>query len=214
MVSKKIKALIFFHLIVILSACSFGLNTCDCSGIRPFFRIESILLDTAHLDESSNKISIKNSYTLKQENFYLSLSYFSNFVVFEHKKVENPLISTAMACDCPSEGHLGLKEKISSITVRTIGQLDEMHPSGSVVNDIFSVKNNGQYQEISNFITDLREDKIGLNQQGVVFLLKTNDALITELFKVQSKKVQFSIEVKFESNLVLKAETKEATIIL
>lgn len=121
---KKIKVLFALNILILTLGVFFtecNVSPCDCPKVKPFLLLNAVQLN--NIDKTM--FTTAEPTKIKAANLLLDIGMLVSLTAAaEQKKHYNPLINSALACDCLSGGEQGFKNKLTNIEFSLLTDYD------------------------------------------------------------------------------------------
>ncbi len=129
-----------------------------CGDVKDNWNIDSMNI----LVFSQDDVAPSNNM-LTADSIQLLIGLNASFVSNDAFNFENPFMATAYATSCESDGHLGMDDKISAITVTSNKDFGSI-AAGESLNDLISFN---RTETMMDWATDIRNKSFEFNQETI-----------------------------------------------
>ena len=206
---KKAKSLITLFITTLFLGVFFQCeNPCNCDPVLfPYTKIEVVgikHMDNSKLLEVEDKVQI--------DNYFFSIPMLMTLTADTYKPQQNWFMSSALACDCAFNGHLGIKNQIDSIFFNLLTDYDQKYKVGSNVNDLIIVKDifdSSPTSTLQNYISSFQSFDFSDQSNRFSFSLNNTTDFLDKVKKSNDGvPFQLEIELKFKDGTKIISKSK------
>jgi len=194
------------YLICLFAAAEFLISCCPCNDIEDIEEYTHCNLQVKNLDNSGAEAIEVSESSVPKEAFGVSI-LLERSLYNCYRSSPKSLFTTAYAvkCNCPATIFAPL-EQIENLNIVTLTDLNTEFPSGAIVNELFHVFNNGEFEALNSFIA---------NYDHVTYDEFSNERKITALLmeNVEIGDVQFEVTVSLSDGREFSAITDMITLL-